>query len=73
MADQSLSAFLSESDAAEYLGISKKTLQRWRFNHKGPTYAKLNNKLIRYNQVDLDEWMNQQIVIHDQHGVIWKN
>jgi excisionase family DNA binding protein len=70
MAQQSSSAFLSESDAAEYLGLSKKTLQRWRFNHKGPTYAKLNNKLIRYHHADLDEWVNQQIVTHDQHGFI---
>ena len=70
MAQQSSSAFLSESAAADYLGISKKTLQRWRFDHKGPAYAKLNNKMIRYNQVDLDEWMNQQIVTHDQHGFI---
>ena len=65
MADQSLSAFLSESEAAEYLGISKKTLQRWRFDHKGPAYAKLNGKLIRYHQADLDEWMDQQTIIHE--------
>ena len=65
MADQSLSAFLSESDAADYLGISKKTLQRWRFDHKGPAYAKLNNKLIRYRLTDLDEWMDQQLISHD--------
>mgnify|MGYP003302921360 CR=1 FL=1 len=65
MAQQSSSAFLSESEAAKYLGISKKTLQRWRFDHKGPAYAKLNNKLIRYRLADLDEWMNQQHVSHD--------
>ena len=62
MADQSLSAFFSESEAADYLGISKKTLQRWRFDHKGPAYAKLNGKLIRYHQADLDEWMDQQTI-----------
>ena len=55
MAAQSSSTFLSESDAADYLGISKKTLQRWRFDHKGTVYAKLNNKLIRYRLADLDE------------------
>ena len=65
MADQLLSAFLSESEAADYLGISRKTLQRWRFDLKGPAYAKLNNKLIRYRLADLDEWMNQQLVSHD--------
>ena len=64
MAQQSSSAFLSESEAADYLGISKKTLQRWRFDHKGPAHAKLNNKLIRYHLPDLDEWMDQQSITH---------
>ena len=70
MTPLSISVFLSESDAADYLGLSKKTLQRWHFDHKGPTYAKLNGKLIRYHHADLDEWMNQQIVNHDPHGFI---
>ena len=65
MAAQPHSIFLTESEAADYLGISKKTLQRWRFDHKGPAYAKLNNKLIRYRLADLDDWMNQQLVSHD--------
>ena len=64
MASQSNSAFLTESEAAKYLGISKKTLQRWRFDHKGPIYAKLNNKLIRYHLPELDEWMDQQTITH---------
>ena len=58
------SVFLSESDAADYLGLSKKTL-RWLFDHKGPAYAKLNGKLIRYHQADLDEWMDQQTITHE--------
>ena len=54
--------FLSETEAAQYLSLSVKTLRRWRFARKGPTYAKLNNKLIRYAKTDLDEWINQQKV-----------
>ena len=65
MAAQSSSVFLSGSEAADYLGISKKTLQRWRFDHKGPAYAKLNGKLIRYHQADLDEWMDKQTITHE--------
>ena len=62
MAPQSLPAFLSETEAAQYLSLSVKTLRRWRFARKGPTYAKLNNKLIRYAKTDLDGWINQQKV-----------
>ena len=65
MTPLSTSVFLSESEAADYLGISKKTLQRWRFDHKGPAYAKLNGKLIRYHQADLDEWVDQQTITHE--------
>ena len=49
MAASFISTFLTESEVAKYLGISKKTLQRWRFDHKGSAYDKLNNKLIRYH------------------------
>ena len=55
MAPPFTSIFLTESEAAKYLGISKKILRSWRFNHKGPAYAKLNGKLIRYHQADLNE------------------
>ena len=62
MAPQSLPVFLSETEAAQFLSLSVKTLRRWRFARKGPTYAKLNNKLIRYAKTDLDGWINQQKV-----------
>ena len=65
MAPSSTSKFLTESEAAKYLSISKKTLQRWCFDHKGPAYAKLNNKLIRYHLPDLDEWMDQQTITNE--------
>ena len=65
MAPQTPTSFFTELEAADYLGISKKTLQRWRFDHKGPAYAKLNGKLIRYHQADLDEWMDQQTITHE--------
>ena len=66
MSPQPYPVFLSETEAAQYLSLSVKTLRRWRFIRKGPSYAKLNNKLIRYSRRDLDDWMDQQRVIHDE-------
>ena len=66
MAPQPFPVFLSETEAAQYLSLSVKTLRRWRFTRKGPSYAKLNNKLIRYSRIDLDDWMKGQRVIHDE-------
>ena len=53
--------YLSETHAAEYLSLSKKSLQRWRFNRQGPPYVKLR-KTIRYRREDLDHWMKERIV-----------
>ena len=69
MVTQSHPSFLSETEAAQYLSLSVKTLRRWRFARRGPTYAKLNNKLIRYHLPELDEWMDQQTITHENKEV----
>lgn len=61
MSDGSNSDYLSETQTAKYLNISKKSLQRWRFNRQGPPYVKLI-KTIRYRREDLDQWMKERIV-----------
>ena len=57
--------FLTEQEAAEYINMSVKTLRRWRFDRRGPNYAKIAGKSIRYPISDLQEWIKQQIVVHD--------
>ena len=68
MEPQTIPTLLTESEAAEYLGISKKTLQRWRFSRRGPNYVRVAGKLIRYHQVVLDMWMDQQTIKHKNGG-----
>ena len=62
MTNNSKDGYLSETHAAEYLSLSKKSLQRWRFNRQGPPYVKLNMKTIRYQREDLDQWMKDRLV-----------
>ena len=57
--------FLTEQEAAEYINMSVKTLRRWRFDRRGPNYAKIAGKSIRYPISELQEWIKQQIVVHD--------
>ena len=57
--------FLTEQEATEYINMSVKTLRRWRFDRRGPNYAKIAGKSIRYPISDLQEWIKQQIVVHD--------
>jgi hypothetical protein len=48
---------IGEKKAAEFLGISPRTLQGYRLNGGGPEYLKLK-KAVRYKIRDLIEWTN---------------
>lgn len=50
------SPLLNEAKAAEYLGVSPKTLSGWRWAGKGPVYRKLESA-VRYVIADLDEFL----------------
>jgi len=49
---------LSIEDAADYLGISKHTLNSYRWSNakNGPAYVKMGGK-VSYCQKDLDAWI----------------
>jgi len=51
--------YINEADAAAYLGVSVKTLQRWRFKRRGPAYSKVGGKLVRYSLDDLNLFTDQ--------------
>lgn len=52
---------LKTPKAAEYLGLSKPTLERYRLRGDGPKFAKLGSA-VRYRKVDLDEWLESRLV-----------
>lgn len=45
--------YMNEREAAEYLGLQAKTLQRWRWRGDGPIWHKIGGA-VRYRQADLD-------------------
>ena len=57
--------FLNESSAAKYLGVSVKSLQRWRFERRGPAYSKVGGKMVRYSIEDLNQFFEQSRVDHE--------
>ena len=65
-ADRSLYS-LTTAQTAEYLGVSRVTLEVWRRRGKrgeishAPPYAKLG-KLIRYSRAALDEWQRSNVI-----------
>jgi len=49
-----LEPLADEDAAAAFLGVSKKTLQRWRWCSRGPAWAKLGiGGVVRYRPEDL--------------------
>lgn len=53
--------YLSERQAADYLGVSDKTLQRYRGSGQGPQFIKLSGRVL-YDVHDCDAWMTSQKV-----------
>ena len=47
------------SQTAYYLGISKKTLERWRFEGHGPKFRKFGKRVL-YADDELDRWGKEQ-------------
>jgi len=51
---------LRTPSAAEYIGVSPKTLEKWRLTGAGPRYAKLGGAVI-YDDRDLDEFVRERL------------
>jgi len=49
--------FLRTQQAAEYLGISERTMEAWRTNGRGPVYRKISG-CVRYVPDDLDKFVD---------------
>jgi hypothetical protein len=47
---------LTQAEAGEYLSLSPRLLQQWRYLGQGPPYARLGRH-IRYRRADLDAWV----------------
>ncbi|WP_436643982.1 helix-turn-helix domain-containing protein [Microbaculum sp. FT89] len=52
---------LRETEAADFLKLSARTLQAWRRTGKGPAYCTAG-RAIRYRRCDLIDWIEVNIV-----------
>jgi predicted DNA-binding transcriptional regulator AlpA len=53
-----MQTILDQKRVASLLGISTRTLERYRVSGTGPRYVKLG-KLVRYLKTDIDAWIEQ--------------
>ena len=56
-----LDAALNENHAAEYLGVSVRTLQAWRVRGGGPRYVKIG-RAVRYQRRELAAFQQSHTV-----------
>lgn len=55
--------YLDTEAAACYLGLSPKTLNRWRIEGRGPNFRRFGGPIrgpVRYHKNDLDKWAEAQ-------------
>jgi transposase len=50
---------MNEKEAAKYLGVSIGTMRKWRFESRGPGYAKLGKRVV-YCRPDLDTFFDSR-------------
>jgi predicted DNA-binding transcriptional regulator AlpA len=48
-------------EAAHYLGVSTSALAKWRCQGTSPPYVKLGERVVVYDQSDLDQWMRSRL------------
>jgi excisionase family DNA binding protein len=50
--------YLTQSQVAEILGVSARTLEMWRVRGGGPQYRKLGARCVRYTLADIEAWIS---------------
>lgn len=60
MKDEVEQVWFSPSSAARYLDISENTLADWRLKGKGPAFARVGQRMVRYRKEDLDAYMMER-------------
>ena len=59
---------LRTSEAAEYVGLSRSTLEKMRLSGDGPRSIRLGGRAVGYDVRDLDEWLDHQRESTDDGG-----
>jgi len=59
---------INENHASQFLGLSPRTLQSFRYRGTGPKYIRLSSRCIRYRRFDLKEWSDSHIRSNTSEG-----
>ena len=54
-------ALVDEKVAAKFLGVTDRTVQKWRQTGGGPRYIVLSSRCLRYRRIDLCKWAEARL------------
>jgi len=54
------SKMMRPPEAAHYLGLSESSLAKWRCSGTGPAYMKVGERVVAYDQSELDSWLRSR-------------
>jgi len=52
---------MTETEAAGFLGVTRRALQQWRLNGNGPKYVKISQRCVRYRRIELIKWSEERL------------
>lgn len=52
---------MTETEAAAFLGVTRRALQQWRLKGSGSMYVKISQRCVRYRRIDLIKWSEERL------------
>ena len=52
---------INQREVAQLLGVSERTLEKWRRTGAGPPFISISSRCIRYRIADLRNWQDQRV------------
>lgn len=52
---------VTEREAADFLGVTTRALQKWRANGTGPRFVRISGRCVRYRRRDLISWAEARL------------
>lgn len=56
-----MNRLFDQTELAKELGLSERSLERYRLQGNGPRYVRVGLRLIRYREEDVEAWLNQSL------------